>query len=168
MKKCNNCGDFISDDFEICYDCSNPSESNDEKLKVEEKKSIIKNTKTEIPSENLWGAIYNVPLGMKIANKPRKKLASDDIHPYWSEKGITNPYSMAIIFSIIRIIFFTILIVIVSNLSDVLIGDKEYYGNYVIIPWVGGIALVFCYLGWLAWFLTLIKYVFQRIFYKVK
>jgi hypothetical protein len=25
MKKCNNCGDFISDDFEICYDCSKNS-----------------------------------------------------------------------------------------------------------------------------------------------
>lgn len=117
--------------------------------------------------KNFWGAIYNA-LGLKKSNKPRKKIASDDIHPYWLEKGITNPYSMQIIISVIRIIFFTILIIIITYLSDVLIGDKEYFGIYTIIPWVSGIALIFCYLGWLVWFFYLVKFIFQRIFNKKK
>ena len=210
MNKCKVCKDLISDEFEICYNCSNPSESkdeviikeltkkvfnnyineieddynnnkisldeltvlkekyseldDDEKSKVDNKKSSIKYTETEISSQNLWVAIYNVPLGMKIYNKPRKKLASDDIHPYWLNKGIKNPYSMAVFFSVIRIIFFTIAITIVNLIGSALGNNTQPIIALIIL----GVITFTVYLGWLFWFVLLIKYIFQRIFYKVK
>jgi len=75
MKKCNNCGDFISDNFEICYDCSKNStieknNNSSQPLKKESKSSsffskltyaliilviwvFYKNYKSEIRDKNL-------------------------------------------------------------------------------------------------------------------
>ena len=126
MVKCKKCGDFISDEFEICYECKNSTDeeikkrlNNNRFKKIWKKLSWISKLKKNVQADTSWEDREYL---FKGTNWIAKKLS------------ISNIYSRAILFNLLAmpkmLIFFGILSIVSMPL-----GVIGMYISYIPLAW---------------------------------
>ena len=102
MKKCNNCGDFISDDFEICYDCSKNStieknNNSSQPVKEESKSSSFFSKLTyALIIIVIWVFYYNYNSESRDKNFELRQQAKKEISSKENEEDRKKRYSLMV------------------------------------------------------------------------